>query len=1174
MTFPQTPLPIRSEMQIDNTWTEVTTDVRNDEDIRITGGFAPEQTSLTPSTIAFKLNNRAGKYSDDNPLSPYYGLLPTGTPFRVSVEESTPFLRLPNGIKKDPLTAVVGEVDFGYITTTDKAVLDITGDIDLRIEIEPDQWQLGTAGMSLAGKYDTAGNQRSWAWMIQPSGVMRFYWSADGNSAFTNGTFADSTVIVPGAGRLALRVTIDVNNGAAGRTTTFYTSDSITGTWTQLGATVTQSGTTSIFSSSAWLSVGAVVNEVSQQLSFLTIAEAGYILPFAGRIYRFQVRNGIGGTLVADMNATAQAEGATSWSDGLGTPNTWTVRTTAEVTVADYRGYGEIAEMPQEWDGTGTDVFVRTQANGIVRRLTQGGQSLSSSIYRYLRQYIGAGAVGYWPLEGGSQSTAAGNAVPGQPPARVTNVLFSSDREFPASAGVMTLVDTDSYIAGQVIGAAPTDQATLIFYHKLDSAPASDTNTVHMYTSGTARQVTFQPGSGGYRVTVYDVSGTSIGTAASTFGAGASPGQWVAVQLRVNKNGSGIDINMAWYPLGTATSFYGITPINIASGSVGAHQGFATSLAISALGINATFAQFMALNLVGFEFANSTFSNMSLAFTGEYAAERFLRLLREEGIEGRCVGWPADTITMGPQQIDTLTANLADCANTSGSLIYEARDAAALVIRTYRSLPGQSAIALTYPKPTSHLSGSFRPTLDDQGLRNDVTANSPGGAFARATKETGPRSIAMSGRYDAPITVNPASDEQMAGLAQQAVFLGTWPDRRVANLEVWLQRSIFTGDAALTRKLRGADPGDRITVADVPSWVGGGDQDAMVRGYTEVLQNRGHTLAFSTVPYGPYRQLTELDGNPSIRRAATDYGNARVALAATDVATSLVVQTTEGAVFGTTAGKPGNFPAGGGPTFSLRVAGETVNCTAIAAWIADTFTRSVSNGWSSTSTGSFAWATSGGSASDYSVNGTQGVHNLSTTAVDRTSTITLSARVPEVLLTHIRMPTALTGGGGQCIMTIRIGTATDRVDLNISCTTGGTMTCWLSQLVGGVETVFDSVFPATGVGQTTAFSARLHIPANAGDVAWGRVWAETAPEPGGATTSITLTDANASGDVQLRSTRNASTTNAAPFNIEWDGLSLPRNQLFTVTRSVDGTVKAQGIDNIVTLADEFYTGRT
>jgi hypothetical protein len=717
----------------------------------------------------------------------------------------------------------------------------------------------------------------------------------------------------------------------------------------------------------------------------------------------------------------------------------------------------------------------------------------------------------------------------------------------------------------------------LIFYYKIDSTTPSDTPVVHMYTSGTAKQVTFSIGAADYRVTAYDANGTSIGTTASTFGTGAAPGQWLAVQLRVNKNGAGIDINMAWYPLGTTSAFYGTGAVNIASGTVGSHLGFATSRGISALSLNASFAHFMCLNLVGFEFANLAFANASIAFRGELAGLRWLRILREEGIEGRCVGWPADTITMGPQPIARLTDVLDDCVATAGAFQYEARDMPALVFRTNRSLLSQTAVELAYPKPISHLSGQFRPTLDDQLLRNDVTAQSPGGAFAVSTVETGPRSIEESGRYDTVISVNPADDEQLPDLAGYATFLGTWPERRAPNISVQLQRSVFVADATLTRAVRSINPGDRLMVTSVPTWVGGGNVDTLVRGYVETLMNRGHEIDFSTSPYGPFLAVNDLTGGPNTRRrASTDYGNARVAQAATSTATSLVVQTTEGKTWGTTASKPGNFPAGGGPTFSIKVAGEQVSVTAIADWIADNFNRTASSTWGSTSTGAVAWTNSGGSASDYSTNATQGVHNLSTTGTDRTSTLSLTARVPEVLFTHVRMPTSLTGVGGTCTMSIRLGTATSYVQLNIQSTTAGGMTHWINQVVNGVETTFDSLFPTTNLTATTAFSARLHVPAAAGDMAWGRVWAETGVEPvGTATTSITLTAANVAGDVQARSTRNASSTNAAPFNVEWDGLSLPRNQLFTATRSQGaGVIKAQAVDGIVTVNDQFFVART
>ncbi|WP_460989363.1 hypothetical protein, partial [Staphylococcus aureus] len=70
-------------------------------------------------------------------------------------------------------------------------------------------------------------NQRSWFFAIDRYGYLYFAWSSDGTLA---GRIAvQSTTPVPDAsGRLTLAVTLDVNNGAAGNTVTFYTSTSTT----------------------------------------------------------------------------------------------------------------------------------------------------------------------------------------------------------------------------------------------------------------------------------------------------------------------------------------------------------------------------------------------------------------------------------------------------------------------------------------------------------------------------------------------------------------------------------------------------------------------------------------------------------------------------------------------------------------------------------------------------------------------------------------------------------------------------------------------------------------------------------------------------------------------------------------------------------------------------------
>jgi len=1170
MAFPADPLPLRAEMQIDGTWTEVTTRVRGaapSNGVVITGGFAPEQTSIQPSTIGFTLNNRNGDFTDDNPNSPYYEKLPVNTPFRVSVEESTPFLRLPNGLDRDPTLDTAWTA--GWVSTADKAVLDVTGDLDLRIEVEPDTWQLGAVGHDLAAKYAPTGNQRSWAWMVIPGGYMRLWWSTDGTSPIGGTTHATSTEPLPGTARLALRVDIDVNNGSGGWTVAFYTSDSITGTWTQLGdAVVGTGGATSIFSSTADLNVGNIADSTGTSV-FITTDPP--VLPLVGRIYRFQMRNGIGGTLVADMNATAQSEGATSWSDGLATANTWTTHGTAEVTVADYRGIGEISEMPQEWDPTGTDIYVPALASDISRRLTQGAVPLRSPIYRNLRQFIGAGALGYWTLEGGSQSTAAGNAISGQPAGEITNITFNgSDSTFPATAGTVTLNDANAVMTFRVVGAPSANQMFCIFYYKLSAAPASDSEIFNLITTGTCARVAFVTGATTYGVVAYDSTGAQIGSLFAAFGAGASPGQWLAIQIKLVKNGSGVDVDLAWFPLGTGGPFYGIT-LNIASATVGAPiRGFTGTGAATA---GASFTHVMIGNLSGWEYATTAFAAASVGFRGEHAGVRWLRLLREEGEQGRIIGWPQDTEVMGPQPTDTLMNILDECANTAGALHYGARDQLALVFRTQHSMLAQNAIELDYT--LKHLSGSFRPDNGDRLLKNNVTAQARFGGFATATKETGRKSIQPppdgAGKYDGSAAVNPYTDSQLPDLASYAVHLGTWPERQVPNLEVWLERSVFTGNATLTRELRSANPGDRISVANVPAWVGGGTSDTLVRGYQETILNnssaRGHRLAFSTIPYGPFLAVNDLTGSDNTRRRA-GATNTVLAVAVDSDDTTLVALTPLGKLWGTTAGKPGNFP------LDVLLGGERVTVSGIGTWVADDFNRSASSSWGDSSTGSKTWSNSGGSASDYSVSGTAGRQNLSTVTTFRSSTLPLSARVSKVLFDRVQQISALTGGGSTATIIIKIGAANDYVSLNIQTTVGGTATHWLNQVVGGVETVFDSGFPSTGLSATAAMSVEIQITTVAGvSTAKARIYAQ-GTTPGGWTTSITMTQPNASGDVTALSARSSSSTNAAPFYIEYDGLTLPTLQAMTVSaRSVNSIVKSQSIDTAIQVADAFYVAR-
>lgn len=214
---------------------------------------------------------------------------------------------------------VPGIDDPGNATTPDSAALDITGDLDVRAWVAPQIWEPEFVG-HIVSKWEATGNQRSWALAIDSisfaAGTTGFslLWSTDGTAI--SSVAGAIPAPPPDGGFLALRATLDVDNGASGHDVNLYVGPSLDGPWT-LVHSETGSGTTSIFSGSADLYVGA--NDVD--------------FDFIGHVRAVRAYDGIDGTLVASPDFTAQDIGTLSFDDDQG--NTWTVAGNARIVRAD-----------------------------------------------------------------------------------------------------------------------------------------------------------------------------------------------------------------------------------------------------------------------------------------------------------------------------------------------------------------------------------------------------------------------------------------------------------------------------------------------------------------------------------------------------------------------------------------------------------------------------------------------------------------------------------------------------------------------------------------------------------------------------------------------------------------------------------------------------------------------
>lgn len=209
--------------------------------------------------------------------------------------------------KKAPRTGLY-LVSSNYVSAPSAAGLNITTDLEVEWHGSSSDWTPG-ALRALCGRYTSAGNQHSWALFLMTDGKLRIYGSTDGSSTFSL-TSTVAPTVADGAD-LSIKVTLDVDNGASGKTARFYTSADDGVTWTQLGDPVTSAGAVTLYNSTAILEIGSVF--------------VGTNYNHTGTVRRVIVRNGIGGPVVASPNF--EAPNGPRHRDAQG--NIWTINGSA-----------------------------------------------------------------------------------------------------------------------------------------------------------------------------------------------------------------------------------------------------------------------------------------------------------------------------------------------------------------------------------------------------------------------------------------------------------------------------------------------------------------------------------------------------------------------------------------------------------------------------------------------------------------------------------------------------------------------------------------------------------------------------------------------------------------------------------------------------------------------------
>ncbi len=897
MTFPQTALPITTELYLNGAWTDITTDVYSRDPIRITRGRADEGRQVDAGRCQLTLDNRAGKYSPRNPLSPYYGQLGRNTPIRVSVAAGASYLSVPGGIS--PACGA---------TTPDTASLDITGDIDVRFDATLRNWvtfsptTLATA-VDLCGKYVTATSQRAW-FLQQRNGSWHFEWSPNGTTAIeVNGTVIPT---VPSSGRLAWRVTLDVDNGLGGYTVTFYTAPTIAGPWTQQEQIVTNSGTTSIFNSTAPLIVGDGSDIISTNPS--------------GGINAVQIRNGINGTVVANPDFTAQTPGVSSFADSTG--KTWSILSNSQISNRKTRFAGEVPAWPVKADTSGKDVYVQIEAAGILRRLGQGASPIQSAMRREFGNPARTNIVAYWPCEDGAGATSFASAHSGEAALAVSGAVTpASYTGWAASDALPVFNAAPSMVRGTVPLYTATDYAFLRAFVYIPSAVSGTVRLFSFTTTGTARTWSvYLDSTGGLALKAFDPDGTTIlDTGSIVFNINGLKRQ---LGVELTRNGTGIDWRIICFQVEDIVTLPQLSG-TLASRTIGS----VTQVRMGEDGglDNVAFGHIAVANS---STAYAATAGAMVGWAGESAPDRITRLCGEETVPVYVAGVGGEKL--GAQHSTALVGLLQEAAATDHGILYEDRESVALAYRNLTSLYNQGVTATLNYSAKGQVQSPLDPIDDDQNVRNDVTVTRVGGSWGRYTQTTGSMSVNAPpsgvGRYPDSPSLSLYSDDQPVQHAGWLTHLGTVDEARYPVVNVALHAAPSLIDSVTT-----LDTGARLQITNLSSRYPPGTVDQLVQGYTEILSQFLWILAFNCTPASPYT-VGVLD-DPVLGRADTD--GSQLAAGMTSTATSMSVAVTAGPLWTT---DPADRP------FDVTVGGEQMTVTNITGTSSPqtfTVTRSV-----------------------------------------------------------------------------------------------------------------------------------------------------------------------------------------------------------------------------------------
>lgn len=924
------PRPPVTEIFVNNTWTDISTDVRDTPGIRITRG-SPDEASEegVPSQMLLDLHNSSGNYSSRNPTGIYFGSFGKNTPIRQSllISKDTFNRSISNGWGTNDAGDAYTHFFTGGAASSDVSVSGGTG-----------RFLHGAANRSLSATLE--GSEVAYGDLEIAATVSLPFTTVTGGLVFPIGlllrvpaahaAFINARVVLTTSGLFFLAVVDHLGSAVLPSVQLPLTHSSSQPIRMRaqvenriIRAKVWQPNLTG--EPAAWTQTGDFNNPASSILG---------------------LRDAFGGVGIRSQTAT-------------GNTNVPFTAQFSDVVVRNLRFTGEISDAVASWDRSEADYITSVTAGAVRRRIAQGRFAAASPSRRAISRIPGGDGipttsghdiVAWWPLEDasniidGSAEVAVGQVAGPILTTRTTVdsiVEYGSTKGLPPGAPATVRLGAGGGLSAPVRTTITTGAAwSMAFAAKLDigkevliyaltdgsiinSVAGSFYLELGMRADGTVDLNHLDPG-----ITLMFGPSIAVELDSTAPDDGVVAG-WAAQRWHhyiISARASGADLilylNVDGIQVHTRTlAGKAIILKPVTRAMVRTHTGSANGpINIGHLLVRENYP-------LAWPSVAPSLSTPCLGGIGDTSAARMLRIGNEEGTPIAIFGSPAGGSIMGAQAVAKPGEIISDVIGVDMGLFYEPRGDSAIAYRTRATLYNQSPV-VTLDYAAAHVT-ELAVKDDDQRTRNDIRATrEPGGSVTyREFLALGRLSILPAsngiGPYVEQVEPNVANDFQLPSIAGWRLGRGTVDQVRYPVIGTELAKPEV---ALLIPGLLTADIGDVLLLQRPKNNNSPSDTRQIIEGISEHIRTLFHSISFACSPASPYDVL--IIGTGATARISAH--NSILSSSVTSGVTSLSVAPA--------ASKHDQWTTAGPFSFKVVVGGEEMTVTNVTGSGTQTFT--------------------------------------------------------------------------------------------------------------------------------------------------------------------------------------------------------------------------------------------